>query len=839
MVASPSRSARSARDLPRPAAAGTSCAHCTLPVPAGLVEQGAPRQFCCQGCRTAFEVIHTCGLDRYYALLQESTKESSGAGRSVRPTGRRYAEFDDPVFRELYVRPAPTGPVCTTDLYLENVHCSACVWLVERLPVVAPGVLDARLDIRRGMVRVTWDDSRLALSAIAGVLDSLGYPPHPARDRRAREARQREDRRQLVRLGVAGACAGNVMLLALALYAGVFDGMEAVYIAYFRWTSMAVSLVSLAWPGSVFFKGAWAAVRVRTLNIDVPIALGLLAGTLWSIVSTILGVGEIYFDTLSVLVFALLAGRFVQGRQQRAAGDAVELLFSLTPSSARLVDGNDVRDVPIEAVARGDTVEVRPGDSVPVDGEVLEGESLLDQSLLTGEARPVEAGVGAWLTAGSVNLSGRLLVRVDATGEQTRIGKLMRTVEECTQKRAPIVLFADAAAKWFTLGMLALSAVTLLAWWRVSPSRALEHASALLIVTCPCALGLATPLAITVALGRAARRGILIKGGEALQRLATPGTIFLDKTGTLTFGKPRVLRWVGDESLKAPVAALESGMTHPVALALAALTPEHDRPETLRAVEGVQTLGGGVEGIVAGLAIIVGSPAFLRSRGVRFPRTLEDALHQCIREGLTPVVVGVDREARALACLGDELRPDSPDAISALRRLGWRVRVLSGDDVDVTRAVAHAAGVESPDALGGAAPEEKLRVIRHAGANTVMVGDGVNDAAALAAAGVGIAVHGGAEASLAAADVYLNRPGLASIAELLSASTRTMRTIRANLAASLFYNVLAGGLAVAGVLNPILAAVVMPVSSLTVVALSLRARTFGATPRRDTSGARP
>ncbi len=818
---------------PHEVAPPVSCAHCALPVPAGLMDNAAPRQFCCQGCRTAFEVIHTCGLDRYYALLNESREP----GRSVRPTGRRYAEFDDPVFRGLYVRPSPAGPVCVTDLYLENVHCSACVWLVERLSVVAPGVLDARLDLRRGMVRVTWDDSRLALSAIAGVLDSLGYPPHPARDRHAREARQREDRRQLVRLGVAGACAGNVMLLALALYAGVFDGMEPVYVAYFRWTSMAISLVSLAWPGSVFFRGAWAAVRVRALNIDVPIALGLLAGTLWSIVSTVLGVGEVYFDTLSVLVFALLAGRFIQGRQQRSAGDAVELLFSLTPSSARLVKGDQVRDVPIEAVARGDTVEVRPGDSVPVDGEVLDGESLIDQSLLTGEARPVEAGVGSLLAAGSVNLAGRLLVRVDATGEHTRIGTLMRTVEECTQKRAPIVLFADAAAKWFTAGMLALSAVTLVAWWRVSPTRALEHASALLIVTCPCALGLATPLAITVALGRAARRGILIKGGEALQRLATPGTIYLDKTGTLTFGKPRVLRWVGDESLKSLVAALESGMNHPVAHALAALAGE--RPESRRAVEGVQTLGGGVEGDVSGLSLIVGSPAFLRARGVRFSHPIEDALHQCTRDGLTPVVVGVGRDARALACLGDELRPDSPGAIAALRNLGWRVRVLSGDDAGVTQSIARAAGVEIADALGGATPEEKLREIRGTMHNTVMVGDGVNDAAALAAAGVGIAVHGGAEASLAAADVYLNRPGIASIAELVSASTRTMRTIRVNLAASLFYNVLAGGLAVAGVLNPILAAVVMPVSSLTVVALSLRARTFGENTRHRTTGAHP
>ncbi|MCP9874712.1 heavy metal translocating P-type ATPase [Synechococcus sp. Cruz CV-v-12] len=802
--------------------AAVACTHCGLPVARGLVEEGSAEQFCCHGCRTAFAVISGCGLERYYKVRDAVGAESA----AVRTTGKRYAEFDDPVFSSLYVKMDGAG-LAHVELYLESVHCAACVWLVERLPALVPGTVEARLEPRRALVRIAWDPGQVRLSAIARTLDSLGYAPHPAREAGMRSLRQIDDRRALIRLGVAGACAGNVMLLGLALYAGAFDSMEAEYQQLFRWASMLISLVSVVWPGSVFFRGAWASIRTRTAHLDLPISIGLGAGAIWGVVNTVRGTGEVYFDSLSVLVFALLVGRAIQHRQQRWSADAVELLFSLTPSSARRIDGGGVVDVPIEAVVRGDVLEVRAGDSIPADGVVESGESSVDQSLLTGESVPVVVGPGDGVAAGAVNVSGVIRVRVTATGEATRVGRLMKVVEEGTRRRAPIVRLADRFAAWFVGGMLGLSAITAVVWALIDPSRAVDNAASLLIVTCPCALGLATPLAITVAIGRAARRGILIKGGDAVQVLSGRGVMFLDKTGTLTQGRMSLVRWFGREGCKGLVAAVEAGSAHPIAVALV-----RDLGAGVgRAVDVVSVTGGGVGGVVGGRSVLVGSVAFVRSRVLDEDAGVAGAEAECVADGLTPVLVAVDDQIVAVAGVGDPLREDAVTSIRAIERAGWEVRVLSGDHPAVVASAARELGIAPERAEGGVMPEAKLQRVTEAARNgpVAMVGDGVNDAAALAAATVGIAVRGGAEASLAAADVYLSRAGLTPIAELLGASRRTLGVIRISLGASLFYNVVAASLAMTGLLNPLIAAILMPVSSLTVLTLAFKARTFGPT----------
>ncbi|MBL9031726.1 MAG: heavy metal translocating P-type ATPase [Phycisphaerae bacterium] len=816
-----------------------SCAHCGLSTPASAaivsalsaepgqrsgLETGEAPAFCCNGCKAAWEIIHGCGLERYYRVRD-------AGGKPARGTGRRYEEMDDPTFASLYCRPAPGG-LLSTELFLEGVHCAACVWLVEKLPAVVPGVVESRLDLRRGLVRVTWDGGTTTLSDAARALDRMGYVPHPGREASAREARRREDRAGIVRLGVAGACAGNVMLLAFALYSGTFDAMEPGYREFFRWLSMGIGVLSLAWPGRVFFKGAIAALRTRTPHLDLPIAVGLLAGAVWGVLNTIRGTGEIYFDSLSVLVFVLLVGRWVQRRQQRWASDSMELLYSLTPSSARVVSRegstwSEARETPVEALAAGDVVEVRAGDSVPVDGVVLEGESSVDQSLLTGESRPIGVRHGERVAAGSVNLAGRLVVRVEAAGRETRVGRLMELVEDATRRRAPIVRLTDRIAGHFVVVMLALAAATALAWAWINPAEAIDHATALLIVTCPCALGLATPLAVTVAIGRAARAGVLIKGGDALQQLAMPGTMLLDKTGTLTRGAMTMVRWEGDRGLMPMVAAIESRSAHPVARALVAGCGSAGG--NADGVEATETTGGGMVGQVGGVEVAIGSCAFVRARAVVEPEWVRDSERSMVADGLTPVLVAGNGRVEAVAGVGDPVRDDAGAMIAALRRAGWRVGILSGDHPSIVRAVAGALGIEPGLTWGGATPEEKVRIVREqkSRGRVVMVGDGVNDAAALASADVGIAVHGGAEASLAAADVYLREPGLGAIVSLTHAARGTMRVIYRNLAASLFYNVGAAALAMAGVITPLIAAILMPASSLTVLGSSLRQRRFG------------
>ncbi len=802
------------------ARAASACSHCGLPVPAGLVESGAEHQFCCHGCRTVFGLLHEKGLDRYYALRGAGSDEA----RPAKVTDRTYAEFDDPSFETLYCRDLPAGGR-TAELYLEGVHCAACVWLVERVPRLVPGAVEVRLDIGRSRASVVWDPARTPLSAIARTLDSLGYPAHPFRGAAAHELQKKQDRAMMIRLGITGAAAGNTMAIAFAIFGGILNGMEPEFASFFRWTGLLVTIPALIWGGGVFFRGALSALRTRALHMDVPISLGIAIAFGSGAYNTVRGAGPVYFDSVCALIFLLLSGRFVQGRQQRAAADSAELLHALAPSVAHLVEDGTVREVPIEALVPGARVEVRAGDTIPADGVVFEGTSSLDTSLLTGESLPALTRPGQRVHAGTVNLSAPLRVDVDAAGEGTRVGRLMRLVEEHARRRAPIVQLADRISGWFVLVVLFCALATGLLWWRLDPTQIVDNVVALLIVTCPCALGLATPLAVSAAIGQAARAGLLIKGADVVERLVRPGRLWLDKTGTLTEGRVALAGWWGDESVKPAVAALEAASAHPVARAfVAALGPA---PAVVTDVH--ETLGGGLTARWGGTTLAVGSPAFVASTGAVFDEGAARAIDERLALGETAVAVAAGGSVVAVAGFGDPVRADARVTIEAFRRAGWHVGILSGDDPRVVAAVGRTLGLEPADCRGAVLPEQKLAVVAAdvaAGRPVVMAGDGVNDAAALSAATVGIGVHGGAEASLAAADVYSTKPGLAPLALLLGGARRAMHVIRRNLVISLCYNVVGVALAAAGYINPLTASILMPLSSITVIFISFRARTF-------------
>ncbi len=801
------------------------CTHCGLPVPRGLVEPGAEQQFCCNGCRMAWRIIHEHGLEDYYEIKARVADATEPAHTS----GRRYEEFDDPAFADLYVRTLPSG-LAALDLYLEGVHCAACVWLVEKTAVVLDGVAEVRLDMGRSLARVTWDPGAIRLSAIARFLDSIGYVPHPYRGVSTEEIARREDRTLLVRIAVAGAVAGNVMILAVALYGGQFQGMATAHRDLFRWASLILTLPSVLWCARVFYSGTLGALRTRTLHMDIPITLGIWASFLLGAWNTFRGAGHVYFDSVTALIFLLLVGRWLQRRQQRAAADATQLLFSLAPTSARLVEPDGtVREVAVASLRPGMVVEVPPGGSIPADGVVVDGTSTLDRSLLTGESRPEAAGPGDPVHAGTVNLSAPLRVEVRVVGEDTRLGRLMRLVEEGARRRAPVVRLADRVSGWFVATVLTLAAVTLFLWLRLDPANAVEHTVALLIVACPCALGLATPLAVAAAIGRAARSGILIKGGDALEHLARPSRMILDKTGTLTEGRLALVAWWGDRNVAPLVAAAEARATHPAAVALAEALDDGGPHELSRTA---QTTGGGLEAVVDGHELLVGAPAWVGRLTGGLPEPLDRAVAEAAAQGLTPVAVALDGRTVAVAGLGDPVRPEAPAAVARLRRMGWELEILSGDHPGVVRAVAGKVDLPPERARGGATPEDKVARVEEAAAEgpVVMVGDGVNDAAALAAATVGVGVHGGAEAALAAADVALAEPGLEPLLRLVEGSRRTLAVIRRNLVFSLAYNAVVVAVAMAGKMSPLLAAVLMPLSSLVVVIGSYRARTF--TPHR-------
>lgn len=784
------------------------CIHCGLPVPVGRAE------FCCSGCEVVYTAIRANGLEQFYALREDAAPANA--------TGRAYSELDDPAFQRVHVQLAASG-MAHAALYLEDLRCTACIWLVESAPRCVPGTLEVRVDLGRSRADVTWDPRAVSLSTIARFLDGVGHPPHPYRGLDRDGARRKEDRALLAKLGVAGAAMGNLMLLSIALYCGLFGGMARADATLFRWYSMLVAVPGLGYAATPMFRTAIGALRARRLHLDLPLSIGILAGLGWGSSNVLRGTGEIYFDSLAMLVFLLLVARWVVLRHQRRASTSAELLLALTPGRARRIDGVVVVEVPIEAIVPGDLVKVLVGDVIPVDGVIVEGRSALDVGLLTGESRPIEVSAGDPVNAGTANLAAPLIIRATAIGETTRIGRLVAAIEAMSARKAPIERLVDQIAGQFVKIVTFAALITLLAWTAaVSLEVGAENAMALLIVTCPCALALATPLAVTVALGRAAKRGVLIKGADALERLATPGTMFVDKTGTLTAGKLAVVSWRGDVDAVGLAVAVEAGSDHPIARALRA-----HATSPLVALQIEEELGRGIAGLVGGHEVIVGAPPWVRARTSCHPG-IEAWIAEVAERGETPIVIAVDQRAVAVAGLADPIRPDAKAALDELTAAGWQLELLSGDDARVARRIGAALGIPADRCHGGASPEDKVaRVVeRRLAGPVVMVGDGVNDAAAMAAATAGIAVAGSAEIAIETADVYLRSPAIGDIAATVAGARATLATIRRNLRLSLIYNLTAGTLAVVGVIHPLIAALVMPLSSLTVLASSLRSRAF-------------
>lgn len=798
-----------------------ACAHCALPVPPGLIETNQPRQFCCHGCKAAWQLIHDEELAGYYAICDQlDTAPPTAIDQS-----QTFDEYDHQAFASRHVRELPDGQAEVRCL-VSGLHCAACVWLLEKLPRLVPGVMEARVDLARRAIRIRWDRHRLSLSTVARRLADLGYSIRPTEATARTALEHRENRSQLIRLAVAGACAGNAMLLAVALYAGWFSGIAAEHLRLLRGVSAILGMISLAWPGAVFYRGAWNAIRTRTPHMDVALTLGLLAGGIMGIVNTVRGTGEIYFDSLCMLVFVLLVGRYVQFRQQSRAAERVTVLRTLIPRTAwRVIAGGSSEKVPVEALAVGDEVEVRVGDAIPADGRVIYGDSRLDQSLLSGESAGVPVQVGDSAPAGAINLTAPIRISVTAIGEETRVGRLSALVESASLAQTPLVELANRVSGVFLVLVLLIALGTLIAWWPAGMEQAVNHTIALLIVACPCALGLATPLTIAVALGRAASNGLLIRGGDVFERLARRGTIWLDKTGTLTTGQMTLIEWRGDRSVMPHVLALEQGIHHPIAHSLVTAINSECHGPVPSATEITYVAGQGVSGRFEDEILRCGSARWLAAEGVTIPNSDTETLPDA---HVTRLFVSRNSRLVAVILLGDKVRDDAPAAVAFLRRAGWQVGMLSGDQPEIAQAVAEKVDIPADRVIAGVLPEEKLAIVeREAGlGRVVMVGDGVNDAAALAAADVGIAVQGGAEASLRAAKVYLTRPGLAPLLDLITGSDRTMTAIHRGLALSLAYNIFAIGLAAAGAITPLAAAILMPVSSLSVITLATLQNTF-------------
>jgi Cu2+-exporting ATPase len=826
-----------------------SCFHCGLPVPAAGPWRtnllGEPRDFCCAGCRAVAEAITRGGLEDYYRLR---TAEA--------PTASRADESDDRLLdredlQESFVRRA--GPLREAWFVLDRVRCPACLWLIERHLRSRPGVTEATVAYASQTARVVWDPSLVRLSAIRTAVREIGYEARPFDPSHRAGLAPEAARRDAGRLVFAGVLGMMVMNLALAAY--VLGGPDAagrlpLWETFGRWSALIASTVLLAYPGQDFFAGAWREIRTRRAGMDTPLVLGLLVAWAGSARATLRGDGAVYYDAIGMLVFFVLLARAFETRARLRAAAVLDRFAVIRPATAHRLgaDGCETEIAALELCA-GDVVAVRAGEIVPADGVVLEGRSSFDEAVVTGEPSPRPRGVGDMLVAGSCNREQPILLRVTRAGEASTLGEIRRLLESGLASRPRFVELADRLAGRLVVAVLLLAGATAIFWAARDPSLVLPATVAVLIVTCPCALALATPIALSIAAGRFAEEGVLPARMAGLERLARADSVAFDKTGTLTTSEPDLVdvATFGDldrSTALAIAAALEAGSPHPVARTLRAeaggsasecehpglggSASEREHPgggSPARADFSAHHAGRGIEGTIDGARWWIGAPEFAMNAEGR-PAGLDARLASASAEGRL-IAVLADRTGRAaLFSLAERLRPGAREVVDELRRAGiGHTALLSGDAQGPVERLASSLGFD--EAHGKMTAHDKLAWIRSredAGARLLFVGDGLNDAPTLGAAGVSVSFAEAPQLSRLASDFVILGDDLGALVAARRIARRSRRLLVQNVAWAIGYNVLAVPLAALGLVPPWAAALGMSASSLIVVANAMRLR---------------
>lgn len=767
-----------------------------------------------------------------------------------------------------------------------GMTCAACQSFVERTLASQPGVKSASVNLMLHNATVDYDPEAQNLPALLEAVRKVGYGAAPPSDtdsvvrlQQEHDQEQAREYRTLRRKAIIGAVAGAVAMAAsMPLMTTSMGGMEHVHDPLLAWSMrvldpalsravpwlyrtdaatlrgllFALTAVVMVWAGRGFYIKAWSALRHRSADMNTLIALGTGAAFLYSTTATVVpgffishGIApDVYYEAVIWIITLVLVGNTLESRAKRQTAAALEQLASLQPKSAHVVRDGQEFDLPLESVVAGDVLVVRPGERIPLDGEVVDGASAVDESMLTGESIPVHKGSGDRLMGGTLNQNGALRYRASRLGAESTLAQILKLLRDAQSSRAPIQKLADRISAIFVPTVLGLATLTFIAWRLIAPQagilQAFASAVTVLVIACPCAMGLAVPTAVMVSTGRGARFGLLIKGGEALERLGKVDTVVLDKTGTITEGKPRVTdmllesRSTGESEDKAAkrilamVAAIERRSEHPLASAVVRYATERGvkqlEPQSFEAHTGQ-----GAVGIVNGSTVVIGTPELLESYRIDL-RSLPTPAQALAEQGKTVLWVGMDGAAQALIGVADTVKPSSAPAIARLRKAGLRVVMLTGDNPQTAQAIARQTEVD--EVVARVLPAGKVAAVRKlqaAGHVVAMVGDGINDAPALAQADVGIAMASGSDIAIEAADVTLMRSDLNGVAAAITLSRKTMRVMKQNLFWALIYNLVgipiaAGVLYPSLVLSPVLASAAMAFSSVSVVSNSLRLR---------------
>jgi Cu2+-exporting ATPase len=804
-----------------PASRTETCYHCALPVTTGTSFQvevdGVAHNVCCLACKAVAETILGNGLGNYYRYRDAPAPGDGEAAPSIDNdfTAFDTAEFQQLLARQHGLRELPDGR-CDIDLLIGGMHCAACTWLLEHQLRRLPGISEVQVNLGEQRAHVSWLPQQVRLSDICAAIAAIGYQPQPYGNDQFEQLRRRENRDMLRRLGVSGIGSMQVGMAAVAIYAGdIQGGIDDHWRDFMRWVSLLLSIPIVFYAGWPFFTGAWRGLRARMPGMDVPVAVAIALAFGASVWATLRGTGEIYYDSVTMFIFLLIGARYLELRARHFGGRLGLDLLSLLPATATRIEADGTRTViALDHLQVGDTALVASGQYLPADGELLDEQAYLNEAAITGEFLPVRKTRGDLLLAGSVNGEQALTLRVTGTGSQLRLNAIQQLSRDAATQKPRLAQLADRLSSHFVAIILLLSAGAWIVWHFVDPSRAFWIALSVLVVSCPCALGLATPVALTNATTTLRRLGLLVTKADAWEQLPRITDIVFDKTGTLTEGRVRIAATqpCGERDpqiCRAIAAALEAGSSHPIALAFT-----HDHAVT-PAEQTVQVTGRGIEGTIAGRRYRLGEAAF--------------AAELCNANASPPTADGqwlLLADSNAPLCwfqLDDQPRADAAATVASLRERGFALHLLSGDRSATVAALARELRIEH--ATAGALPETKLDYVRglqRQGKRVLMVGDGINDIPVLAAADVSVAMTAASQLAKAHADCILLSSRLDRLLPLLTHARRTRHIVRENLGWALLYNVIAIPLAALGLVPPWVAAVGMSLSSLLVVGNALR-----------------
>jgi Cu2+-exporting ATPase len=770
---------------------------------------------CCPGCQAVAQAIVDSGLTTYYSSRQQLPEGVAA------PLPEALSLYDSSELAAQFTNDAGDAQAM---LSIEGIRCSACVWLIEKRLSQVPGLKSANLNVATEKLQVTWDAALSKPSDIIRAVREVGYVAYPFDPIQHGDLLRKNARTMFKRLFVAGLSMMQVMMYAVPVYWADAGSMESDLEQLMRWASLLLTLPAVMYSAQPFFRGAWTDIKVRTPGMDVPVALGIAAAFIGSTWSTINGGGDVYFDSVTMFIFLLLASRYVELVARRRAAASLEKLQYALPESAHLMLGypasRNTTIVAASTLRSGDIILSKPGEAIPVDSLIIDGETTIDLSLLTGESHPQPRRLDESVSSGAVNISQPVTLRVEKVARDSTLAALIRLIESAGQGKPTLAQWADRVAAWFVGALLVFALVVLAIWSWHDATRAWPIAIAVLVVSCPCALSLATPSALAAVTDRLLRQGVLVIQPHVIETLYRATHVVLDKTGTLTEGRPQLRQTVilGEASREQVLhiaAALESGSAHPLSRALVEAAEQRSaRNVDFEAI--THYVGQGLEGMIAGELYRIGSHAFVSALSGVGVAANEPNDMTCIYLGKASVWL-------ARFDVSDALKPDAQAVITYFQSLGKQVILLSGDAPGIVRRMADTLGID--DAHGGMLPQQKLEFVQQLqsqGARVVMVGDGMNDAAVLRAADVSFAMGSGAALAQSHADAVLLSAKLSSLIDAAEAAAACMTVIRQNLAWATLYNLVAIPAAAFGLLAPWMAGLGMSVSSAVVVINALR-----------------